>query len=64
MKIKILKPFIGNVNGKSIPFSPNDIVEVNDKDAENMVKGGYAQAVNFVGVKVMHKPANKAKAVK
>lgn len=57
MRIKILKPFIGRVDGKSIPFKEGDEVDIPDEDAVHMVRGRYAEIVNVPGVKIKHKPA-------
>ena len=64
MKIKILKPFIGSVDGKSVIFQAGQLAEVPDGDADNMIRGKYAEAIEFQAVKIAHKPVSKSKAVK
>lgn len=43
MKIKILKDFIGNVNGESVPFTAGEVMNVPDEPAWHFVNGGYAE---------------------
>jgi len=59
--IKILVPFIGNVNGKSVGFTPDEVVEIPDADADHFVRGKYAKYVRAVmpetpAVKIQDKP--------
>jgi len=59
--IKILVPFIGNVNGKSVGFTPDEVVEIPDADADHFVRGKYAKYVRVVmpetpAVKIQDKP--------
>jgi hypothetical protein len=46
MKIKILKTFIGNVEGKSVPFKEGEIVDVPAEPAWHFINGLYAEKVD------------------
>lgn len=62
MKIKILKTFIGRIEGKSIPLKPDQVIDIDKADADHMLRGGYAELVK-PAVKVVEKPEVK-KAIK
>lgn len=60
-KIKILVNFIGNTGGKSVGYQAGEIVEVSDGDADNFVRGKYAEYTKAVApvspaVKIQNKP--------
>jgi hypothetical protein len=46
MKIRILKEFIGNVEGNSVPFGIDQEVDLPIEAALDFVKGGYAETIN------------------
>jgi len=57
MKIKILQPFIGNVDGKSVRFVEGEIHDVPENTADDFVRGKYAEYItNIPAVKVINKP--------
>jgi len=68
--VKILIPFIGNTAGKSIVYEAGQIAEVSDGDADNFVRGKYAQYVKAAApevdaVKITNKPkALNSKSIK
>lgn len=59
--VKIIVPFIGNTSGKSVVYEAGQIVEVSDGDADNFVRGKYAEYVKAAkpeeaAVKITNKP--------
>jgi len=55
MKIRILEDVIGWVQGASVPFRKGQEVEINDKDADELIRGRYAELVK-PAVKIVSKP--------
>ncbi len=62
MKIKILKNFVGRIDGKSVELHLDQVIDIDKEDADHMVRGGYAELVK-PAVKVVEKPEVK-KAIK
>ena len=56
--IKILVPFTGNTDGKSVRYEAEQIVEVSDGDADNFVRGNFAEYFRgtIPAVKIQNKP--------
>ena len=55
MKIRILEDFVGRVDGASIHFKKGWEGEIPDLDADNMIRGHYAELIK-PAVKVVNKP--------
>lgn len=64
MKIKILKNFIGNVNGVSVPFHEGEEREVDPHAADHFIRGHYAEKLDKPAVKVITKKAGETMKVK
>jgi len=68
--VKIIVNFIGNTAGKSIVYEAGQIVEVSEGDADNFVRGKYAEYVKaakqeVAAVKIVNKPkALNSKSIK
>lgn len=62
MKIRILENFNGWVQGASVPFRKGQEVEINDHDADEFVRGHYAELIK-PAVKIVEKPVME-KAIK
>lgn len=56
MKIKILKNFIGRIDGKSVELHLDQVIDIDKEDADHMLRGGYAEKA---AVKVIEKPEIK-----
>jgi len=56
--VKIISPIIANIDGKSKKFEVGDIVECREYDADNLVRGKYAEYVHNAkpAVKVVNAP--------
>ena len=56
--IKIIAPVIANLEGKSVPLVEGQEIEVNEQDADNLVRGKYAEYIHAArpAVKVVNAP--------
>lgn len=64
MQIKILKDFIGNVQGRSIQFKEGETAQVDETSAEHFIRGHYAEKLDKPAVKVITKKAGETMKVK
>lgn len=56
MKIRILEDFNGRVEGMTFRFRKGQEIDINAVDADNMIRGHYAELIK-PAVKVVEKPA-------
>jgi hypothetical protein len=58
MNVKILKNVTANINGQSVIFKMGDVVELDKSDADNLIRGGYAEGTKAAAKVKVQPPAD------